>query len=184
MEATILFTYEDYKTLPETGPRYQIIEGDLIMTPAPPTLHQRISANIEYFLRQHTWQSGEGEVFDAPVDVILSDTDVVQPDILWLQSENRTMVKKEGIFGAPDLVIEVISPSTEAHDRGVKRKLYAKYGVKELWLVDGHKKEIEIYSIGNRFEVPIAVVKGDLPLTSLVLPAFKPSLSKFFPPSE
>ena len=183
MEPAILFTYEDYKTLPETGPRYQVIEGDLIMTPAPTTLHQRISANIEYSLRQHILQIGEGEVFDAPVDVILSDTDVVQPDILWLQSKNRTMVKKEGIFGAPDLVIEIISPSTEAQDRGVKRKLYAKYGVKELWLVDGHKRKIEIYSIGNRFEVPIAEVEGNRPISSLLLPSFKPSISEFFPPS-
>ena len=181
METSVLFTYEDYKTLPETGPRYQIIEGDLIMTPAPTTLHQRISANIEFLLRQHVRNTGEGEVFDAPVDVILSDTDVVQPDILFLKSINRTRIKKEGIFGPPDLVIEVISPSTEAQDRGVKRKLYARYGVEELWLVHGHKKTIEIYSNSNNFDLPAAVIEGNDSVISNVIPSFKPPLSEIFP---
>ena len=127
----------------ETGSRYQIIEGDLAITPAPNTRHQRISRNLEFLLHQHVLARGLGEVFDASFDVILTETDVVQPDILFIRTVNRNRITKEGLRGAPDWVVEILSPATETMDRAVKRKLYARHGVEELWLVDPHHKQID-----------------------------------------
>ena len=181
MQTKILFTYDDYKTLPESGPRYQILDGDLLMTPAPNTVHQMISANLEFLLIQHIRETGNGFILDAPVDVILSDTDVVQPDIIYIRGKNRHRIKKAGIFGPPDLVIEILSLSTEAQDRGIKRKLYARYDVEELWLIDPVEKIVEIYSLQENAEVPMTTVRVNELIQSCVLSGFNVTLSEIFP---
>src|SRR3990167_9175925 len=119
----IKFNYSDYLSLPEDK-RYELIEGDLHMTPAPLTIHQIISANLFFFLRQHVQENQSGLILNAPVDVVLSDEDVVQPDILFISDERKGILKRENVQGAPDLVIEILSSSTAHRDLHIKKKLY------------------------------------------------------------
>ena len=145
----VRFTYEDYKTLPESmDKRYELLDGDIIMVPAPTTIHQRVSRNIGFLLIQHVREYTLGEVFYAPVDVVLgigSDREVVQPDVVFVSKERHRIIVEEEIQGAPDLVVEVLSPGTEARDQGYKKRLYARYGVNEFWIVDPKAKTLEVY---------------------------------------
>ena len=135
----IKFTYEDYKHTPEDK-RYELLDGELIMVPAPRTGHQRTSREIEFALHAFITENDLGEVFDAPYDVVLSDTDVVQPDLLFVSKERSHIINEDNIRGAPDLVIEVLSPSTAQRDRTLKRTLYALHGVPEYWQADTDAK--------------------------------------------
>ncbi len=143
----VRFTYADYLNLPEES-RYEILDGDLLMSPAPTTIHQSIVKKLTRILARILEDSGAGEVFVAPCDVILSDTDVVQPDVFFVSRERAPIVKERGVFGAPDLVVEVLSSATAERDRTVKAKLYARAGVKELWLIDPESKTIEVLQLG------------------------------------
>lgn len=140
------FTYVDYLTWPE-GERWELIDGKAYnMTPAPGTRHQRVTLRIARTLSSAL---GEGpcECFVAPTDVVLSCCDVVQPDVLVVC--DRTKITEANIQGAPDLVVEVSSPSTGLKDRREKRNLYEKYGVKEYLLVDPWLKYVERFSLGE-----------------------------------
>ena len=136
------FTYADYLETPE-GERYELLDGELTMVPAPGIPHQDSSVDLVVELRILTRRTGMGRVLDAPVDVVLSDTDVVQPDLVFVSKERAHIITDANIRGAPDLVIEILSPSTERRDRVFKRALYARHGVREYWLVDTRRKTIE-----------------------------------------
>ncbi len=144
---TVRFTYDDYLLLPEES-RYEIIDGDLQMSPAPTARHQRIVREIVLILAEFVRRHDLGEVMVSPFDVILSETDVVQPDILFVTKDRASIIREKGAFGAPDLVIEILSPATANRDRTVKAKLYARAGVRELWLVDPDAKTVEVLSNG------------------------------------
>lgn len=137
------FTYEDYLLLPEDK-RYELVDGDLCMVPAPRTYHQIVSGRIQNALYQFVTERNLGVVIDAPCDVYFSRYDVVQPDILFIASDRLGIIKERYIQGAPDLVVEILSPSDPGRDREVKRKLYALYGVREYWIVDPDAKSIEV----------------------------------------
>ena len=139
------FTYEDYLLFPEDGKRYEIIEGDRFVTPAPVPAHQRVSRNLEFILESFTRKTGAGEVFHAPVDVVLSDTDVVQPDLLIVGKDQADIVGEKNISGAPYLVAEILSEGTRKMDFLIKRKLYERFGVREYWIVDPEIKRIEVF---------------------------------------
>lgn len=139
----VRFTYQDYLHIPEDK-RYEIINGDLHMTPAPLITHQKVSGNIYKALSHFVNNQKLGEVLYAPVDVVLSEEDVVQPDILFITQERLDILTDKNVRGAPDLVIEVLSPSTREWDREFKRKLYEKFGVREYWIVDLNAQSIEI----------------------------------------
>ena len=142
-QAKVKFTYHDYLLLSDDK-RYEILEGDLYVVPAPSTSHQRISRNLEMALINYVRQNDLGEVFDAPYDVILSEENVVQPDLLFVCKQRSGIVGTENIQGPPDLVIEILSPGTKSKDLDIKRKLYAKYGIREYWTVDPAAKTLEI----------------------------------------
>src|SRR5689334_14366924 len=110
--AALKFTYEDYCLLPEDR-RYEVIDGELFLTPAPTTFHQAVKGRIKRVLDELVDDAGLGIVLDAPTDVVLSQYDVVQPDILVISNERRAVLTQKNIAGAPDLVVEVLSPSTE-----------------------------------------------------------------------
>ena len=130
------FTYEDYRTAPPDK-RYELLDGDLLLTPAPNLRHQRLQLRLGTRLAQFIEEQGLGELFFAPCDVVLSDTDVVQPDLLFVSNDRRhLLLGGANVLGAPDLVVEILSPSTAGRDRTLKRALYVKHGVKEYWLVD------------------------------------------------
>ena len=138
-------TYEDYRTAP-ADERYELLDGDLIMVPAPNLKHQRVQGNLYYHLRQFITEHEPGELLPAPCDVVLSDTDVVQPDLLFISQDRRHLLSGgENVRGAPDLVIEILSPSTADRDRGVKRELYRRHGVTEYWLVDPIAETVSIH---------------------------------------
>lgn len=146
MSTAIRFTYQDYLQLPEDR-RYEIVNGDLYTVPSPVPYHQRVSSNLEFALRLHITEHDLGEVLDAPCDVLLSETDVVQPDIFYISKARLSIIGEAYIQGAPDLVIEVLSPTTAQRDRGIKQKLYAREGVTEYWIVDPAAKTIEVLTL-------------------------------------
>src|SRR3972149_8068185 len=141
-------TYEDYLTLPDEK-RYELIEGDLYMVPAPDFYHQIISRNIEFLLWGFIKKRNLGTVVHALVDVVLTTEDVIQPDILYISNERRGIITGRNVSGAPDLVIEILSPSTQERDKIVKRDLYATHGVKEYWIVDPLTKSVEVMSLSS-----------------------------------
>ena len=130
-------TCQDYFNLdaPE-GERYELIDGVLIMAASPNRAHQITSMALGSRMYMFADERGLGWVFDAPFDVVLSDTDVVQPDILFVSNERAHIQTPANVQGAPDLVVEIISPSSERRDWRIKRELYARHGVKEYWLID------------------------------------------------
>ena len=142
-----VYTYKDYLALPDDRQQYQILEGELVMTPAPFVSHQRISRRLFLQLNQFVERNKLGEVFYSPFDIVLSNTNVLQPDILFLSNEHKELLTEKNIQGAPDLVVEIISPSTAYYDLFDKKEIYQKFGVKEYWLVDPKKEWIEIYTL-------------------------------------
>jgi Uma2 family endonuclease len=141
--AALKFTYEDYALLPEDR-RYEVVDGELFLTPAPTTLHQLAKRRLVQILVDFGEGTGLGSILDAPYDVVLSRYDVVQPDALFVMASRKSIIGEKNIHGAPDLVVEVLSPSTETRDRTAKAKRYATFGVREMWLVDPDGKTIEV----------------------------------------
>ncbi len=136
-------TYKDYVLFPEDGKRYEIIEGELFVTPAPIPLHQRVSRKLEYIFECYVKKTNAGEVFYAPIDVVLSDSTIVQPDLLIVGSDQAAIVGEKHITGAPRLVVEICSRKSRKSDFIGKRKSYGKYGVREYWIVDYEIERVE-----------------------------------------
>jgi len=128
--------YAEYVLYPDDGYRHEIIEGDHYMNPAPSTYHQTVSKRLQYQLYTKIELAGRGQVFNAPVDVQLSEHDIVQPDLVVVLNNASARVTPVKIKGPPDLLIEILSPSTAGNDRELKRKVYEKSGVTEYWIVD------------------------------------------------
>ncbi|HHT9118293.1 MAG TPA: Uma2 family endonuclease [Candidatus Hypogeohydataceae bacterium YC38] len=146
----IKFTYEDYKNLPESETkRYELLEGELVIVPSPTEPHQKVSMKLVLILGQFVQEKRLGIVYFAPLDVVLSQEDVVQPDIIFISKARAKIITEENIKGAPDLVIEITSPSTSERDSTLKHTLYARYGVKEYWIVDPKRKSVEVYTTGK-----------------------------------
>ena len=138
-------TYEDYCATPEDK-RYELLDGDLIMVAAPNLKHQTVQLELATQLRQFIRDRALGKLFIAPCDVVLSDTDVVQPDLLFVSRGREHLLSGgENVRGAPDLVVEILSPATADRDRGYKRELYGRHGVTEYWLVDPIAETVSIH---------------------------------------
>jgi len=157
-----LHTVDDYFAMQGEYPRYELLEGELIeMTPSPTSKHQRVSRNLFRLLDAYNETAHLGELLSAPLDVVLSPRTVVQPDIIFITEKRRAQLIGEHITGAPDLVIEILSPATGARDLNQKRKLYARSGVKEYWIVDPEDETIEIQELhGNVFSTLAIFEKG------------------------
>ena len=145
MNSTIRFTYHDYLLLPDEK-RAEIIGGDLIMEPTPGYGHQLVVKNLVKLLDRHVGLLKLGVIIPSPIDVILSEEDVVLPDVIFIARERYHIIRKK-IHAAPDLAVEVISTRHAARDRELKMKLYARYGVKEYWMVDPDSGTVEVYSL-------------------------------------
>jgi len=145
-------TYEEYKLIGDLADkRYEVIGGRLIMTPAPIPYHQRISRKLERILEDFVIENDLGEVLHAPCDVVLSETDVVQPDIFFIAKDKTHIITETHINGAPDLIIEILSPTFSSKDTVIKKRLYLKNKIKEYWIVDPLEKEIQIWHIKGNF---------------------------------
>jgi Uma2 family endonuclease len=138
------YTYADYLKTPDDK-RYELIEGELLMTPSPVPRHQRISRDLAFALLNFIKEINLGEVFYAPCDVHLDDENVLQPDILFIAKERLDIIGDKNVQGAPDLVIEIISESSAYRDMVQKKKIYARFGVAEYWIVIPEEDSIEIF---------------------------------------
>jgi Uma2 family endonuclease len=183
-ETSIKLTYDDYLVLPDDGRRYQIIDGELYVNPAPVTKHQivalKLAGRLDAFVEEHSL----GQVMIAPVDVLLSVTDIVQPDILFVSRERQAIITDANVKGAPDLVIEILSDSTRKLDEISKRQRYEWAGVSEYWIVDPMVEVVRIYRRGAAgFEraAEVSVETGGA-LTSPLLPGLSLDIAAIFPP--
>jgi len=144
-QGKIVLTYDDYCLLPNDRNRYEILDGELSVTPAPRTKHQSISGHLHVILANHILTNHLGDIYAAPTDVILAPTTVVQPDLSFIGNDRRHIVTERAIEGPPTLVIEILSPTTERTDRQTKAQLYAKYDLPHYWLTDPDQQSLEAY---------------------------------------
>jgi Uma2 family endonuclease len=175
-------TYEDYLLFPDDGKRHEIIDGDHSVTPAPKTKHQKVSFNLTVAMGSFVKQRGLGLVLAAPSDVILSDENVVQPDLLFVSTARDSIVTEDNIRGAPDLVVEIISELTRKKDEVTKRKLYERFGVQEYWVVDPALETVKIFKRTQRGygrAVELSKETNDI-LTTELLTGFKLALTEIF----
>ena len=175
----VKFTYQDYLNTPDDV-RYELIDGDLILAPAPTTPHQRVLLNLAVSLASFVRDNALGEVFIAPTDVYLSDTNVVQPDLLFVAAGRADIITEPNIHGAPDLVVEVASPSTEAMDRNIKMGLYARYGVAEYWIVQPVAGTVEQLQLEDGVLVVRERYNRAETLTSPLFPGLQVDLGRVF----
>jgi Uma2 family endonuclease len=141
-----IFSSDDLAQMPDDGKRYEILEGDLAVSPAPNRKHQRIVLNCADFLRTlelHHY----GEVYTAPFDVVFDRYNVVEPDVLFVCQDRLDIVTDANVQGPPDIVVEVLSPSTRDRDLGVKVHLYARFGVREYWVMDPDDNALTVFSL-------------------------------------
>ena len=163
MATRVILTYADYAAIPNDGRRYEVHEGEVSVTPAPSPRHQEVTLNLAVALREHVKARGLGKVFVSPIDCILSDTTVVQPDLVYLAPPRLVAVSARGIEGPPTLVVEVLSPSTAQIDRGVKGQLYARHGTPYYWIVDIEARVIEVFVLAGEGYQPVARLEGTRP---------------------
>ena len=147
MTAKAALTYADYAALPDDGKRYEILDGELFVTPSPTPQHQIVLGNLVSVLRDYVRRRGLGRILFAPLDVIFADTSVAQPDIVYLDHAKMSLMSGRGIEGGPPLLVEVLSPSTARTDRSEKFALYARYGVGFYWIVDPGARVLEAYRL-------------------------------------
>lgn len=144
-----LYTYEDYLKINDDN-QYELIGGKLILVPAPRIIHQKIKLRLVRLIANFIDENDLGEVLDAPTDVVLTEKDKPQPDILFVSKERLNIITEMNVQGAPDLVIEVLSPSSGKWDKVEKSKLYYKHGVKEYWIVDPVLEVVEVFAPGEK----------------------------------
>lgn len=145
----VVLTYQDLLQLPNDRNRYELFDGELQVTAAPNIAHQSASINLSSLLHNYVRANHLGLVLSAPCDVHFTETSVAQPDILFISTERSEIIQTQYVAGAPDLVVEILSPSTALADRQVKRQLYARYGVAHYWLLDVERQEFLAYSLAD-----------------------------------
>lgn len=173
------YTHADLLSFPEDGKRREIIDGDMFVTPAPKLNHQRVLVRLTEVLLGYLSSHPAGELIVSPMDVIFSDFDVLEPDLIFVLNEHKEILK-DWVRGAPDLVVEILSPTTAARDRGVKLRTYARFGVKEYWVVDPEERAIEVYQLAAEGYELTSRVAADETLTSPLLPGFRLSTGHLF----
>ena len=172
-----LLTYADYAALPDDGHRYQLLEGELVMTPSPNAWHQDVSRELEFRLLAWVREHRLGEVYNAPLDVVMDDHNVLQPDLFFV-SHARAGIRQGGrILGAPDLCVEILSPGTERIDRVRKLGLYARFGVTHSWIVDLAARSIEEYALSGEVYRVRSITGYDEPFRPEAIPGFEFKLS-------
>ncbi|HEX9786059.1 MAG TPA: Uma2 family endonuclease [Opitutaceae bacterium] len=174
-----LLTVEDYRATPE-GSHYQLVEGELLMAPSPSRFHQEIIWNLVRILDRYLQQHPCGKAFVAPFDVYLTEHDVYQPDVIFVSNERAHILADDGAHGAPDLVIEVLSPSNAQLDKKRKRSIYAQAGVKALWLVDPILLQIHLYDFAHDPAKAMRIVDEDETFETLLLPGLTIAAAEVF----
>ena len=174
-------TYADFLKLPDDGKRYEIIDGELYVSPAPSTKHQRTTLRLSMAVDSHVRPRRLGEVFIAPYDVVLANDAIVEPDIVYVNRARRRIVTDANVQGPPDLVVEVISPSSTKRDQETKRDLYAKYGVRFYWLAHPIEEWVRAYELGaDGFYELVAEAHKDEPFSAPPFPDLTIQLSELW----
>ncbi len=168
-----------YKLLPEGAP-YQLIEGELVMTPAPNPRHQIILGRLFRTISEFVEEKKAGIVLISPIDLYLDDENAFQPDIIFISKNSQSVIKKDGIYGPPEIVIEILSPSTAHYDLREKFRIYERTGVKEYWIVDPDMKSVEVYlNKAGGFSLEYKVeTEGEI--GSKILDGFKINIREIF----
>ena len=178
--AAAKMTYDQYCLLPEDGKQHELIDGELFVTPAPTPRHQRILGELFSRLLAHAKANALGEVYIAPVDIVLDKHTVVQPDVLFISQGRLGIVGEKAIAEAPDLVVEILSPSTFYKDLRRKMAAYSQFGVQEYWIVDPEKETIELYGRTGQELQLTRLFSLDETLESPLLPGFRLAVSSVF----
>lgn len=175
------WTYEEYYRL-EDERRYELYDGQLIpmQPPSPGASHQRESRKLLVLLNEFVERRKLGEVFAAPFDIIFDKKNTAQPDILFVSNANAGRVQERGVFGAPDLVVEIVSPGSVRRDRYEKLALYARFGVKEYWILDRGNRSLEVLTLTDEKYVVHSAAEETGHVTSKVLRGLKVKLSDLF----
>ncbi|QTH41082.1 Uma2 family endonuclease [Cohnella sp. LGH] len=173
-------TYETYAALPDDGNRYEVIDGVLeLMSPSPTASHQSIASDLCFELKQSC--KSDYLIYVAPLDVILSNTNVVQPDAIMIHRSRKHIVTSRGIEGPPDLAVEVLSPSSQKRDRLKKRAVYEKHGVPEYWIIDPEARTLEQFHLDERGKYELTqLYENDEQVVSNRLPCVSFEVSRLF----
>ena len=176
-------SYEDYALIPDDGRRHEILDGEHVVSPAPKTKHQRLVSRLDRSLGSHVDERGVGEVFVAPFDVVLSDHDILQPDVCFVADDRLGIVDEDNCKGAPDLVVEVLSSSTRRRDLIEKRRQYERFGVREYWVVDPAIDTVQVFRReegGAYVRAAELSAEADDALASPLVPDWRLALSRLF----
>ncbi|HYN25238.1 MAG TPA: Uma2 family endonuclease [Pyrinomonadaceae bacterium] len=177
-----LMTITDLEAMPDDGNRYEVIEGELFVSCAPGLTHQQISGNIQYLIRSYLEENAIGFVIATP-GLILTELSGVIPDMVFFRHErSQEIISGERLTGAPDIVVEILSPGAEniRRDRIAKRQLYARHGVAEYWMVDPEKRALEVYRLQSGSLELVATLKDEDELNSPFLPGFSCATATIF----
>ena len=172
-----VWTYEDYLGLDDEV-HFEIIGGRAIMSPSPELFHQQWVGDLFAIIRQHVKAHKLGKVYVAPIDVILDNENVVQPDLVFVSTANAGLLERRGVMGAPDLVVEVISPGSLRRDRYDKRELYARFRVKEYWLADVANRSLEVLTLQKDGYQLSSCATGEGKVRSTILPGLELDLAQ------
>jgi Uma2 family endonuclease len=173
-------TYADYMLFPDDGLRHEIIGGEHYVSPSPVPRHQRISLNLAHLIQTFLDAHPIGELFYAPIDVLLSEIDIVVPDLVFVSTSRSQIVTSKNLQGAPDLVVEILSPGTRSRDQRLKRDLYERAGAQEYWLVDPERDVVEVYRrAAETFALPIQYGSTEV-VTTPLLPGLELPVDRIF----
>ena len=180
----VKLTYDDLLMLPDDGKRHEIVDGEHYVTPSPFTKHQTVSMNLTKIFVRCLDRHPIGYLLAAPMDVVFSDFDVVEPDLLFVLRERRAVITDKHVMGAPDLVIEIVSAATRKVDEITKRKLYERGGVSEYWVVDAELERVTVYRRAEERFIRAAELSAESKdsLTTPLLPQFEAPLANVFAP--
>lgn len=174
-----VFTVADYRAMPEDGKRYQLVEGEFFVSPSPKTFHQVVQRNLLRILDTYLLEHPVGTVLGAPCDVYLDDLNVYQPDVFFIAGKNANRIHDDGIHGAPDLVIEILSPSTAGLDRR-KRGHFATAGTVEFWQIDTALRQIQRFVFAENAAKPVALIDEPETFTSPLFPGLTLATTDIF----
>ena len=179
----VRLTYDDFVLFPDDGQRHELIDGEHYVTPSPNMKHQAVLGNLYFLIRSHLEGQPSGRAFMAPFDVVFTDFDVVEPDLLYMSRERAAdILTPKHVRGTPELVLEIGSPSTRKRDETIKRRLYERAGVLEYWFVDPDVDTVRIYRrAGEGFARAMELAReADDVLTTPLLPGLEMSLAQIF----
>jgi Uma2 family endonuclease len=179
-EAIPKLTYEEFRQFPDDGKHYELIHGEVHLSPSRSTKHQLILGNTSVSLGTYVKSARLGVVFSAPVDVCLNPDTAVQPDLIFISAERVGIVLENFVAGAPDLAVEVLSQSTAVYDRATKLPIYAEAGVLEVWLIDPQAKTVEVLKLQGKKYFVDATLTGEQVLASNLFPGWQLPLRDLF----